>query len=117
MWAISATLSPSLRALTLPAAVLAAAAIAVGIGRPLPASLAGLRALGPYALLAIAVALAWWFNRGRTFVLAASLLGALAAYDAWHTRSVYIALVVLVPFNVVVAMVRAERGARYRAAY
>ncbi len=97
--------------------MLAAAVVAVWIGRPLPASLSGLRALGPYALLTIAVALAWWFNRGRAFVLAASLLGALAAYDQWHTRAVYVLLAVVVPFNILVAMARAERGARYRAAY
>ena len=35
---------------------------------------AGLFVLGPYASLAIAVALAWGFNRGRAFVIAASLL-------------------------------------------
>ena len=35
------------------------------VGPPMPESLAGLFILGPYALLAIAVALAWVFNRGR----------------------------------------------------
>ena len=50
-------------------------------------------------------------------MLLASLLGAVAAYDLYPTRAVYAALVVLVPLNVLLAMVRPERGARYRAAY
>jgi len=116
MSAISPTPSP-FKALYLPAGILAAATIAVWIGRPLPASLSGLRSDGPYAVLITALALAWWFNRGRSFVLAASLLGAVAAYDYLHLKAVYTTLVVLVPLNVLLAMVRPERGARYRAAY
>src|SRR5712692_630535 len=116
MWAISPTPSP-FKAIYLPAGILAAATIAVWIGRPLPASLSGLRIYGPYAVLGAALVLAWWFNRGRSFVLAASLLGAVAAYDYLHLKAVYTALVVLAPLNVLLAMVRPERGARYRAAY
>ena len=116
MWAISPTPSP-FKQIYIPAGILAAATIAVWIGRPLPASLSGLRVDGPYALLVAALALAWWFNRGRSFVLAASLLGAVAAYDYLHLKAVYTALVVLVPLNVLFAMLRPERGARYRAAY
>ncbi len=116
MWAISPTPSP-FKAIYLPAGLLAAATIAVWIGRPLPASLSGLRTYGPYAVLGAALVLAWWFNRGRSFVLAASLLGAVAAYDYLHLKAVYTALVVLVPLNVLFVMIRPERGARYRAAY
>jgi GGDEF domain-containing protein len=83
----------------------------------LPEELAGLRKWGPYALLGTALLLAWWFNRGRAFVLVASLLGAVAAYDLYQTKAVYAAITVLVPLNVLFAMVRPERGARYRAAY
>ena len=61
--------------------------------------------------------LAWWFNRGRAFVLAVSLLGALFAWEVAHTKAVYTALVVLVPLNVFLSMLRQERGARYRASY
>ena len=49
--------------------------------------------------------------------MALSILGALAAWDLAHTRAVYTALVVLVPFNVLLSMLRQERGARYRASY
>ncbi len=116
MSAISPTPSP-FKELYIPAGIIAAATIAVWVGRPLPASLSGLRTAGPYAVLVTALVLAWWFNRGRSFVLAASLLGAVAAYDYFHFKAVYTALVVLAPLNVLLAMLRPERGARYRAAY
>ena len=107
----------ALRPLWIPGGILAAAALLVWIGKPLPETLSGLRTAGPYAALGIAAALAWWFNRGRAFVIAASLLGGFAAWQVWHTKSVYTALVVLVPANVVLAMLHDERGARYRASY
>ncbi|HWV92512.1 MAG TPA: GGDEF domain-containing protein, partial [Burkholderiales bacterium] len=99
-----------------PAGILAATAL-LAWWVSLPEELAGLRKWGPYALLGTGLLLAWWFNRGRAFVLVASLLGAVAAYDLYQTRAVYAALTVLVPLNVLFAMVRPERGARYRAAY
>ena len=61
--------------------------------------------------------LTWWFNRGRAFVLALSLLGAFAAAQAAPAKAVYLLLVVLVPLNVLLSMLRPERGARYRASY
>src|SRR5207244_2106664 len=84
---------------------------------PLPASLAGLSTAGPYACLAPGTRLAWWYNRGRSFVILASLLAAFAAYQLSPTKAVYTALVVIVPFNALMAMIRPERGARYRMAY
>jgi diguanylate cyclase (GGDEF)-like protein len=107
----------ALRPLWVPGGILAVAALLVWIGKPLPQTLIGLRTAGPYAALGIAAALAWWFNRGRAFVIAASLLGGFAAWQVWHTKAVYTALVVLVPANVVLAMLHDERGARYRASY
>jgi diguanylate cyclase (GGDEF)-like protein len=107
----------ALRPLWIPGGILAAAALLVWYGKPLPQTLIGLRTAGPYAALGVAAALAWWFNRGRAFVIAASLLGGFAAWQVWHTKAVYTALVVLVPANVVLAMLHDERGARYRAAY
>jgi diguanylate cyclase (GGDEF)-like protein len=106
-----------LRPVGVPAAIIAAAAILVWLGRPLPASLSGLRTVGPYALLTVAVALAWGFNRGRSFVIAASLVGAFAAWNVWNTKAIYTAIAVLVPLNAFLAMLVPERGARYRAAY
>lgn len=107
----------ALRPLWVPGGILAAAALLVWLGRPLPPTLAGLRTAGPYFVLTAAAALAWGFNRGRAFVVAASLLGGYTAWQFWHHKAVYTALVVLVPLNVFLAMVYAERGARYRAAY
>jgi diguanylate cyclase (GGDEF)-like protein len=107
----------TLRPLWVPGGILAVAALLVWIGKPLPPSLAGLRTIGPYAALIAAVALAWWFNRGRAFVIAASLLGGFAAWQYFHSKAVYTAIVMLVPFNAFLVMLYAERGARYRAAY
>ena len=107
----------ALRPLWVPAGILVAAALLVWLGRPLPATLTGLRTAGPYAALVAAAALAWGFNRGRAFVIAASLLGAFAAWQAWHTKPVYSALVVLVPMNALLVLLYRERGARYRASY
>jgi diguanylate cyclase (GGDEF)-like protein len=103
--------------LAIPAAILAIAAIAHLVGPPMPQSLAGLFVLGPYASLAIAVALAWGFNRGRAFVIAASLLCAFDAQQLYPGVVVYTALVCLVPFNALLALVLPERGVRYRAGY
>jgi diguanylate cyclase (GGDEF)-like protein len=83
----------------------------------LPSGYTGLRSAGPYTVLAAALVLAWWFNRGRSFVLAASILAAFAAYQHFHQKAVYTALAVVVPLNALAAMLRADRGARYRAAY
>lgn len=105
------------RPLWVPGGILVAAALLVWVGKSLPESLSGLRSAGPSALLVIAVGLAWWFNRGRSFVVALSILAGFAAYEVFRQKAVYTALVVLVPLNVLLAMVRADRGARYRASY
>jgi diguanylate cyclase (GGDEF)-like protein len=81
----------------------------------LPVGLTGLRTLGPYAVLGIAAGLAWWFNRGRTFVIAASLLGAFAASLAYPGKAAYTLLTVVVPLNALLAMILPERGARHGA--
>jgi len=83
----------------------------------MPDSLEGLQTAGPYAVLSIAIAMAWWFNRGRAFVIAATLLGAFAVNQYWRGALVHQLLVVLVPLNVLAAMLWPERGARYRASY
>jgi len=83
----------------------------------MPDSLEGLQTAGPYAVLSIATAMAWGFNRGRAFVVAATLLGAFAVNQLWRGALVYQLLVVLVPLNLLAAMVWPERGARYRASY
>jgi diguanylate cyclase (GGDEF)-like protein len=100
-----------------PAAIVAIAAVAVWAGVALPQSLSGLRTAGPYAVLIPALVLGWWFNRGRPFVVAASILGAVAACDLFPGAPVTLAVAVMAPLNALLAMVRAERGARYRAAW
>jgi diguanylate cyclase (GGDEF)-like protein len=105
------------RPLVVPASIAALATLAVWIGPPLPQSLAGLRTLGPYAVLLVALAMAWRFNRGRAFMVAASLAGAFAVWQHWPQPGVHAALILLVPLNVFAAMVLPELGARYRAAY
>ena len=107
----------ALRPAWLPAAILAAAALVLSIGPGLPESLVGLRTAGPYGALTSALVLAWWFNRGRSFVLAASMLLAFAAYWVYPTKLIYTAIALLVPLNGLLAMVRPEKGARYRMAY
>ena len=107
----------ALRPAWLPAAILAAAALVLSIGPGLPDSLVGLRIAGPCGALVSAVVLAWWFNRGRSFVLAFSMLLAFAAYLAYPTKLIYTAIALLVPLNALLAMVRPEKGARYRMAY
>jgi GGDEF domain-containing protein len=105
------------RPLWVPGGILLAAALLVWLGQPLPQSLSGLRSSGPAAALGVAVGLAWWFNRGRSFVAALSILAGFGAYGLFHEKAVYTALVVLVPLNVLLAMLSSERGARYRASY
>ena len=112
-----------LRPAVAPAAILAAAALAVSVGPSLPPSLAGLRTLGPYAVLAIGVAFALRFNRGRALILLGSLLAAYAGYHyaqglgGFSEKAVYTALVVLVPLNALVAMKLPERGVVYHGSY
>jgi GGDEF domain-containing protein len=106
----------SLRPAALPAGILVATAL-LAVLVDLPDSLAGLRVAGPYALLAIAVALAWWFNRGRAFVVALSLLGAFAAQQTWFWPAIVQKVVILVPLNVLAAMMLPESGARYRSGW
>ena len=90
---------------------------AVTVGPVLPQSFSGLRTAGPYAVLVTAAGLAWWFNRGRGFVIAASLLLGWALMHHFPGKAVYTAAVVLVPLNCLVAVVGPERGVRYGAGY
>jgi diguanylate cyclase (GGDEF)-like protein len=99
------------------AAILAFTALAVTLGPPLPDTFSGLHAAGPYAVLATAMGLAWWFNRGRSFVIAASILLGWAMVQHFPNQAVYTAVVVLVPLNCLLAFVIGERGARYGTAF
>jgi diguanylate cyclase (GGDEF)-like protein len=94
------------------AAILLAAVAAAWVAKPLPASIDGLRTLGPYVLLVAAAAVSMWFNRERAFVLSIALLG---AFTACHLRPgplTSLAAASLVPINALLALVLPERSAR-----
>jgi diguanylate cyclase (GGDEF)-like protein len=106
-----------------PAVVLALAALGAWLEPALPDSLTGLRTLGPYAVLALGVAFALRFNRGRALILLGSLLAAYAGFHyaqglgGFAEKAVYTALVVLVPLNALIAMSLPERGVIYHGSY
>jgi diguanylate cyclase (GGDEF)-like protein len=99
------------------AAILLATILAASLGPPLPQEYAGLRTAGPYAVLLTGVGVALWFNRGRSFVLLASLLLGWTAFHNDPGKAVFAALTLLVPLNCLIAFVARERGARYGRAY
>jgi len=101
-----------------PAAILLAAALALAAGPALPPSLSGLKTLGPYLILLLGTGMGVWFNRGRVFIALASLLAAFAGYGialefgaaSFAARAVYSAIAVLVPLNLLLALLLPERG-------
>jgi GGDEF domain-containing protein len=101
-----------------PAAILVGAALAAAFGPALPGSLTGLTVLGPYFVLLLGSIISVWFNRGRAFIALASLFAAYAGYsialefgvDSFTARAVFTAISVLVPLNVLIALVFPERG-------
>ena len=108
-----------------PALVLLVAMLALAAGPALPASLSGLNELGPYAVLLAAAGVAYGFNRGRALVASVSLLLAYVGYRvaldfgplSYPAHAVYVAIVVLVPGNVIASLVLAERGVRFHYNY
>ncbi|MGB7543537.1 MAG: GGDEF domain-containing protein [Burkholderiales bacterium] len=109
----------ALRPVFAPAAILLVAALAVAAGPALPPSLSGLTRLGPYVVLLLGAAISVWFNRGRAFVALASLFAAYAGYslvldwvgvESFAARAVFTALAILVPANILLALVLPERG-------
>jgi diguanylate cyclase (GGDEF)-like protein len=108
-----------------PAAIIVAAALALWIGPSLPPSLAGVKEAGAYFVLLAGAGMSLWFNRGRAFVAAASLLLAYAGYrfaldfgaESFAAKAVYTAAAVLVPLNVIVALLLPERGVSYHGDY
>ena len=113
------TLLQALRPVGAPAAILLIAALAIAAGPRLPPSLAGLTLLGPYVVLLLGAAISVWFNRGRAFIALASLFIAYAGYRlvldwlgpaSFAARAVFTAIAILVPANVLIALVFHERG-------
>lgn len=114
-------LPPALRPAIAPVAIIAVAALSLWLGPALPPSLAGLKESGAYFVLLACAAMGLWFNRGRAFVAAGSLLLAYAGYrfaldfgaDSFAARATYTAVVLLVPLNILVALLLPERGVSY----
>ncbi len=114
-----------LRPVLVPVAILVLAGAALWIGPSLPPTLAGLKEAGAYFVLVAGAGMGVWFNRGRTFVAAMSLLIAYFGYrlaldygaESFAVRAVYTAAVVLVPLNVLVALLLPERGVSYHGDY
>ena len=108
-----------------PVAIIVVAALALWIGPALPPSLAGLKEAGAYFVLLAGAGMSLWFNRGRAFVATVSLLLAWFGYrfaldfgaGGFPARAVYTAAVVLVPLNVLVALLLPERGVSYHGDY
>lgn len=115
----------ALRPIYVPAAILVAAAIAVATSPSLPPSLSGLSVVGPYVVLLLGAAISAWFNRSRAFIMLASLLAAYAGYGAaqefgprsFAVLAVFTSLAVLVPLNVLLALLFPERGVRQHRNY
>ena len=116
---MNGALLASLRPAIVPAAILAAAALALFAGPQLPPTLSGLKTLGPYLVLLLGAAVAYWFNRARAFIALISLLVAYAGYEFalgvsdFAARAAYTALAVLVPANILAALAFPERGVHH----
>ena len=104
-----------------PIGIMVAAALALWLGPALPPSLSGLKEFGAYFVLVAGAGLSLWFNRGRVFVATVSLLLVFAGYryafdlgaESFAARAVYAAALVLVPLNVLSALLLPERGVSY----
>jgi len=102
----------------LPLALLAGAFALAGRPAAIPASLAGLKAFGPWAALAAAALLAAAFNRGRIALAAAAMAAVYYAYLAWiepapdapRARAVHAAACLLVPAALAALAWLEERG-------
>ena len=107
-----------LRPVAVPAAILFVALLIVVSGVTLPSTLSGLRAVLPWTLMLAGVAMALWYNRGRIFIAAASLLVGFTGYGIALTfgeaslaaRAVFAALSIIVPLIVTAGMLLPERG-------
>lgn len=115
----------ALRPVFAPVSIIALAALALLLGPALPPSLAGLKEAGAYFLLLAGAGMGLWFNRGRAFVAAGSLLLAYAGYRmaldygaaSFAARAVYTAVTLLVPLNILMALLMPERGVSYHGDY
>jgi diguanylate cyclase (GGDEF)-like protein len=108
-----------------PAAILVATPLLLVAGRQLPQSFSDLRDFWPYLVLPLGAVVSLWFNRGRVFVAAMSLLIAYAGYHYAHGfgdasfpfRAVFAAIAIFVPGNILLALLLPERGVAHQHDY
>jgi diguanylate cyclase (GGDEF)-like protein len=106
------------RPLIVPAVVLIGAALLLAAAPALPESLAALGPVLPWIALVTGVGLSIMFNRGRAFIAFASLLAAYGGMqialetgpDTFAVTAVFTAITILVPANILFALVYSERG-------
>jgi len=107
------------------AAILVAAPLLLAVGRQLPESFSALRDFWPYLVLPLGAVVSLWFNRGRMFVAAMSLLIAYAGYQYARSfgdanfpfRAVFAAIAIFVPGNILLALLLPERGVAHQHDY
>ncbi len=115
------TLSDESKALAIPALVLFVATVTASVGQIFSTSLGNFGVFGPYTVLTIGAAVAWWFNRGRAFIALVSLLVAFIAYrlsmgvggDGFPARAVLTLTAIFVPANFLLVMLMPEKGIVY----
>lgn len=106
------------RPLIVPAAILIGTALMLAAAPVLPVPLAALGPVLPWLALLIGVGLSVLFNRGRAFIGFLSLLAAYAGIElarstgaqSFAVNAVFTAITILVPANILFALVYAERG-------
>jgi diguanylate cyclase (GGDEF)-like protein len=106
------------RPLIVPLALIAGTALMLAAGPALPLSLATIGPALPWLTLLTGTGLSVLYNRGRSFIAFVSLLAAYAGIEfcaslgpqGFPERAVYTAVTLLVPANILFALVYAERG-------
>ena len=106
------------RPLIVPAALIVGTALTLAAGPALPVSLATIGPALPWLTLLTGTGLSVLYNRGRAFIAFVSLLAAYAGIEfcaslgpqGFPVRAVYTAATLLVPANILFALLYAERG-------
>jgi len=97
-----------------PLTVLAGTALTLAAAPALPASLTAIGPILPWLAMLIGVPLSVLFNRGRAFIAFLSLLAAYTGITlsggGFPERAVYTAISILVPANILFALIYTERG-------
>ncbi|MFM9966811.1 MAG: diguanylate cyclase [Burkholderiales bacterium] len=106
------------RPLIVPAVILMGTALLLAAAPALPATLTAIGPLLPWLTILIGIVLSVLFNRGRAFIAFLSLLASFAGISIasamgpgeFAERAVFTASAILVPANILFALIYAERG-------